>query len=133
MTEASNYEYDILALLWTLGKGLTAAEISRLAEESGNKGWKSTSIHPLLANMMEKNLIHVDGVVLAGRHYSRVFHPSVSAEEYSVEQVVKNLQSSQNRQVSLQSIVASLLDHEEVSLDTIKGIEALLKEKRRES
>lgn len=131
MVSASNYEYEILSLLWGQGRGLTALEINSLSDTLEKKSWKNTSIHPILANMVIKELVFVDGVTLVGKHYSRVFHAAITAEEYSIVQINENISSSQNKQKSLQNIFASLLDNVEVGQDTIDEIEELLRKKRK--
>ena len=127
MAILSNSEYEILIVLWTQERGLTALEINQMAQK---KSWKDTSIHPLLSNMVDKKLICVDGLKLTGRHYSRVFHPVVSAEEYAVLQVDKQILLAPNKQKALGSILASLINKDDINLDTISEIEALLRKKR---
>ena len=81
--------------------------------------------------MLTKELVYVDGVVLTGRHYSRIFYPSVTPAEYSIMQINENLSSCNSIQKSLKNIFASLLDNVEVNQNTIDDIEELLNEKRK--
>ncbi len=129
MSMLSNSEHEILAVLWSQGRGLTAVEINELAQHNS---WKNTSIHPLLSNLLDKELIRVDGVKLVGRHYSRIFSAAISAEEYAVLHVNTQILYTPNKQKSLTTILASLINMDDINLDTISNIEEILRKKREE-
>jgi predicted transcriptional regulator len=125
----SKSEYEVLALLWTQNQGLTASEINSTCE---NRSWKDTSIHLILANMIDKGAIVVDGVVRSGRTYSRIFKAAITPEEYSMMQIKQNASFADDSRSSMTKLFAHLLDSDEVNLETISKIEALLKKKKEE-
>lgn len=129
MVSLSKSEYEILSLLWTKPEGLTATEINELAEI---KSWKDASIHLILNGMLKKGVVRVDGMVLTGRTYSRVFKTTLSPEEYSLMQVKQNMSFSENKDAAITNVFAALLNDSEVNSETIDEIEKLLKKKRKE-
>lgn len=122
----SKSEYEVLALLWTHNQGLTANEINSCCKD---KSWKDASIHLILANMIDKNVVVVDGMVRSSRTYSRVFKAAITPEEYSIMQIKQNALYSRS---SMTTLFAYLIDSDEVNLETISKVEALLKKKKEE-
>lgn len=125
----SKSEYEVLTLLWTKNQGLTASEINSCCED---KSWKDASIHTILANMIDKGAVDVDGVVRSGRTYGRTFKAAITPEEYSMMQIKQNALFTNDRRSSITKLFAHLIDSEEVNLETISKIEALLKKKKEE-
>ena len=115
--------------MWTRPDGLTATEINELAK---SKSWKDASIHLILNDMLEKGAVKVDGMVLTGRTYSRVFKAMLSPEEYSLMQVKQNTAFAEDKVIAITNIFAALLNDNEVNADTIDKIEQLLDKKRAE-
>lgn len=127
MTSLTKSEYEVLSLIWSENRGLTAVEINDLAQ---NKSWVSTSIHLILNSMLDKGVLAVDGMVRSGRTYSRIFKAAVSPEEYSLMQVKQNASFAKDKNSITVKLVASLIDSEEINAETISKIEALLKKKK---
>ena len=125
----SKSEYEIPSLLWTKPEGLTAMEINDFAK---NKSWKDTSIHLILNGMLKKECIKVEGMVLTGRTYSRIFKATLSPEEYSLLQVKQNTAFVEDKNIAITNIFAALLNNSEVNADTIDKIEQLIDKKRKE-
>lgn len=125
----SKSEYEVLTLLWTQNQGLTASEIN---SRSKDKSWKDASIHLILANMIDKGAVDVDGVVRSGRTYGRIFKAAITPEEYSMMQINQNALFTNDRRSSMTKLFARLIDSDEVNLETISKIEALIKKKKEE-
>ena len=104
-------------------------EINDLAK---NKSWKDTSIHLILNGMLKKKVVRVEGMVLTGRTYSRIFKATLSPEEYSLMQVKQNTAFAEDKVIAITNIFAALLNDNEVNADTIDKIEQLLDKKRAE-
>ena len=127
MNSLSKSEYDVLSLLWSENRGLTAVEINKLVKD---KSWVNTSIHLILTNMLDKCVVEVDGMVRSGRTYSRIFKAAVTPEEYSLMQVKQNTSFASDKNSAMTNLVVSLIDSEEINMETIGKIEALIKKKR---
>lgn len=125
----SKSEYEVLSLLWTQNQGLTASEINFCCKD---KSWKDASIHMILANMIDKGAVVVDGVIRSSRTYSRIFKAAITPEEYSMMQIKQNALFTNDRRSSMTKLFAHLIDSEEVNLETISKIEALLEKKKEE-
>jgi len=108
---------------------MTASEINSRCKE---KSWKDASIHLILANMIDKGAIVVDGIVRSGRTYGRIFKAAITPEEYSMMQIKQNALFTNDRRGSMTKLFARLIDSDEVNLETISKIEALLKKKKEE-
>lgn len=125
----SKSEYEVLTLLWKHNQGLTASEINSCCKD---KSWKDASIHLILAKMIDKNAVVVDGMIRSGRTYSRIFKAAVTPEEYSIMQIKQNALFANDRRSSMTTLFAYLIDSDEVNLETISKVEALLKKKKEE-
>lgn len=115
-----------MALLWSQDQGLIATEINNLAKE---KTWKNTSIHLILNSLLDKRAIIVDGMVRSGRTYSRVFKSAITPEEYSLGQIKQNASYSKDKKSFISNLLISLIDSDEVNMDTIAKIEEKIKKK----
>lgn len=129
MVSLSISEYEILSLLWSEERGLTAGEINSLSNE---KSWKDLSIHLILTNMLEKGAIVVDGMVRSGRTYSRVFNAAITPEEYSLMQVTQNASATKNKSAVITGLMSALIDGDNISNEDIDKIEELIKRKKKE-
>lgn len=127
MDSLSKSEYEVLALLWSENRGLTAVEINELVKD---KSWKDTSIHLILTNMLEKDAVVVDGMVRSGRTYSRLFKAALTPEAYSLMQVKQNSSFAKDKNASMANLFVSLINSEEINTETISKIEALIKKKK---
>lgn len=125
----SKSEYEVLTLLWKHNQGLTASEINSCCKD---KSWKDASIHLILAKMIDKNAVVVDGMIRSGRTYSRIFKAAITPEEYSIMQIKQNALFANDRRSSMTTLFAYLIDSDEVNLETISKVEALLKKKKEE-
>jgi len=129
MVSLSISEYEILSLLWSEDRGLTAGEINTLSPE---KSWKDLSIHLILTNMLEKGAIVVDGMVRSGRTYSRVFNAAITPEEYSLMQVTQNASATKNKSAVIMGLFSALIDGDDINSEDIDKIEALILRKKKE-
>lgn len=127
MDSLSKSEYEVLTLLWSENRGLTAVEINELVKD---KSWKDTSIHLILTNMLEKNAVIVDGMVRSGRTYSRVFKAALTPEDYSLMQVKQNASFAKDKSSAMANLFVSLINSEEINAEAINKIEALIKKKK---
>ena len=123
----SKSEYEVLTLLWSENRGLTAIEINDLVND---KSWKDTSIHLILSNMLDKGAVIVDGMVRSGRTYSRIFKSAVTPEEYSLMQIKQNTSFAKDKNSTISNLFVSLIDSNEINMETIEKIEALIRKKK---
>jgi len=125
----SKNEYEVLTLLWTQNQGVTASEINSCCK---NKSWKDASIHMILASMIDKGAVIVDGVIRSNRTYGRIFKAAITPEEYSMMQIKQNALFANDSRSSMANLFAHLIDSDEINLETISKIEALIKKKKEE-
>lgn len=118
----SNAELDIMRVLWKSDRPMKASEIVK--ELSGDRTWKSQTCHVLLGRLSEKGYVDADR-----SGYSHKFFPTLSEEEFLAVQ-----SSSLAKKVgsSLPSMIASLIDANNVTEAELDEISALLDAKRRE-
>lgn len=129
MFTLSPTEYEILSLLWSSERGLTATEVNTLSPE---KSWKDVSIHIIIKNMLAKGAIKVDGMVRSGRVYSRTFTAAVTPEEYSLMQVQQNAACAKDTSAVYAGLLCALIDNESISCSDIEKIESLIQQKKKE-
>ena len=122
-------EYEILSLFWTQGKGLTKADIVQL---SVDKSWQTSSLYPMLNNMIKKEVLLVEGFTMCGRHYGRVFNAAVTPEQYSLMAVDQHVTFSRNKSKCLKNILIGLIENEDMTPEVLAEIEALLQKRREE-
>ncbi len=127
MNSLSKSEYDVLSLLWSENRGLTAVEINELFKD---KSWVNTSIHLILTSMLDKGAVIVDGMVRSGRTYSRIFKAALTPEEYSLTQVKQNTSFAKDKKLAMCNLFVSLINSEEINMETINELEALIKKKK---
>ena len=113
-------ELDIMNLLWSRGEALKASEIVK--ELSGKREWKPQTAHVLLHRLAEREFIVIDK-----SEYSHKFGAAISEKDYLF------LESNTLRRRiggSFKSLVASLIEAENVTEEDISELESLLANKR---
>lgn len=115
----TNSEMQILEVLWDEGEALTSSEI---VEVSDDRTWKSSSVHLLLNSLLKKNLVQVAGFKKTTKNYARTFEPSMSREEYSLNQ----LQQEKKKNTRVFSKLFNTFVSEEVSSITLRALSDLI-------
>ena len=115
----TNSEMQILEVLWDEGEALTSSEI---VEVSDDRTWKSSSVHLLLNSLLKKNLVQVAGFKKTTKNYARTFEPSMSREEYSLNQ----LQQEKKKNTKVFSKLFNTFISEEVSSTTLRELSGLI-------
>ena len=121
----TNSEKEIMDLLWTTDRPLTASEIVSL---SPDRTWKKSYIHLLINSLLEKHMIKIADFVRTEKNYARSFVATLSAADYSILQ----LTSQKNfRPQSIPVLVSSLIDQiDDVQL--LEQVEEIVKKKKEE-
>lgn len=73
-------EFKIMQLLWRENRPLSRPEIIEMTPE---RDWNPNSIHLILNNMIEKGVIHIEGMTRCGRGYGRTYAAAMSNLEYA--------------------------------------------------
>jgi BlaI family penicillinase repressor len=113
-------ELDIMNLLWSRGEALKASEIVK--ELSGKREWKPQTAHVLLHRLADREFIFIDK-----SQYSHKFGAAISEKDYLL------LESNTLRRRiggNFKSLVASLIEAENVTDEDITELENLLASKR---
>ncbi len=121
----TNSEKEIMDLLWTTDRPLTASEIVSL---SPDRTWKKSYIHLLINSLLEKHMIKIADFVRTEKNYARSFVATLSAADYAILQ----LTSQKNfRPQSIPVLVSSLIDQiDDVQL--LEQVEEIVKKKKEE-
>lgn len=126
----TNKEYEILCVIWSEGRALSAADI---LDNINDKTWKDSTIHSLLNKMLKNGLVFVDGVERTSQNsYSRLFNTKLNMEDYMSTHIKENPSYKKDKSVKLTGILSALIDDKDINSDTLAKLEALISEKRKE-
>ena len=124
----SDTEMDILKILWEANHALSRPEI---LERLDKQDWNPNSIHQVLNSMMKKDVLKVDGLTLCGKIYGRTYAPTMSQAEFlarRIEEATGNMSGDQR----LLGVFASLIEHDDISAETVSRLEAMLQKRKEE-
>lgn len=117
-------ELELMNIIWRADRPVSRNDILALAE---NKTWKDSSIHILLNGLLKKEAIREDGFIKCGKTYGRLFSANISREEYYAEEVF-----AAGGRESVPSLLSALISREDMDIDLVDELEAILEEKRKE-
>lgn len=112
--------YDIMDVLWKEGKALSAFEINELYPEL-----KMPTIRRCLELLLKENLIEVAGTSMNGKVYARNYVPLLAREDY-----LKG--NAHSRKIGAVEMMKALLADEEIDVEKLEELQALLDKKRAE-
>jgi predicted transcriptional regulator len=118
-------EMDIMRILWESEKPLVASEITKV-----DSSLSSNTVQSVLRKLLEKNFIEVADIVYSGTVLTRSYRPTISKKDLLIEQFL-NQYISNNSNIPLPNLVATLLKHEKNEKDTIEQLEQLLEERKK--
>lgn len=117
----SETEAEIMRLFWEQKAPLCVSEVTRLLSHKHN--WKAPTTHVLLMRMVAKGVLSVDK-----SGYTHKYTPTLTEDEWLV---AESTQVSERLKRSLPSIVATLIESQQLSEKELDEISKLLAEKRR--
>ncbi len=115
-------ELDIMRVLWSAEKAMKASEITKSL--TNQRAWTKQTVHVLLSRLETKGFVRVDR-----SGYFHLFSAAVDESEYLAgesSRIVKKTGSS------VHSLLASLIEADELSDEDIISISDMLNAKRRE-
>ena len=113
----SDSELEVMRVLWDADSALPVAEIRRILQ--ARRGWESTTIKTLVKRLVNK------GAVLQEKRGNYFYSPLVTEKEYN-EWATDDLINKLYRG-SAKSLVAALVQSDELSEADIEELRALLK------
>ena len=122
----TNREKDVLEVLWNSDSPLLASDIPKI-----NSSLSISSVQLALRNLLSKNIIEVADIVYSGTVLSRSYRPLISREDFISNEVINSFKSL-DRTITTKNIVTTLLKHEKNEADTIKELEKLLEERKKQ-
>lgn len=122
----TNREKDVLEVLWNSDSPLLASDIPKI-----NSSLSISSVQLALRNLLSKNIIEVADIVHSGTVLSRSYRPLISREKFFSNEVINSFKSL-DRTITTKNIVATLLNHEKDEANTIKELEKLLEERKKQ-
>ena len=117
-----NAELDIMRVLWRAETPLKASELTKALSEE--RDWKRQTVHVLLSRLEAKGYIGVDKSA-----YSHLFYPLIKENDYlamATSVLSKKIGSS------IHSMMASLIETDELSDEDIFALSDMLNAKRKE-
>ena len=117
-----NAELDIMRVLWRAEAPLKASELTKALSEE--RDWKRQTVHVLLSRLEAKGYIGVDKSA-----YSHLFYPLIKESDYlamATSVLSKKIGSS------IHSMMASLIETDELSDEDIFALSDMLNAKRKE-
>lgn len=118
----SNSESEVMETLWASEEPLSLSELIR---RSPQRSWKDRSAFSILNSLLKKGLICEAGFTHSGKTIARTFAPTMSYPEFAARQL-----AGQDYQPPIPSLVSALLDHAEITEETLAELEALIEKKR---
>ena len=122
----TNRERDVLQVLWTSNKPLLASDIPKI-----NPSLSISSVQLALRNLLSKNVIEVADIVYSGTVLSRSYRSLISKEEFISNEVIRNFKDL-DKAITTKNIVATLLENEKNESETIKELEKLLQDRKKQ-
>lgn len=119
--ELTRSEMQIMDVLWAADTPLSRSD---LLERSENKSWKDSSVHILLNGLLGKGAIKEVGFVKRSKTYGRTFSPTLTREEYFARTIFSHTNKPQ-----IVGLIEALLSRDDITLDQLKQIQALLLKK----
>ncbi len=117
-----NAELDIMRILWRAEVPLKASELTNALSEE--RAWKRQTVHVLLSRLENKGYVGADKSA-----YSHLFYPLISESDYlalATSGLVKKVSSS------IHSMMASLIETNELTDEDIFALSEMLNAKRKE-
>ncbi|MDK2808581.1 MAG: hypothetical protein PWP24_1317 [Clostridiales bacterium] len=122
----TNREKDVLEVLWNSDSPLLASDIPKI-----NASLNISSVQLALRNLLSKNIIEVADIVYSGTVLSRSYRTLISREDFFSNEVINSFKKL-DRTITTKNIVATLLKHEKNEANTIKELEKLLEERKKQ-
>ena len=110
-------------LIWLEGRSLSSSEIVELLPD---RSWKEGSIHILLNQLLQKEVICVDGFVKTGRNYGRTFAATLTEQEYQTKMLKSGVVYKKAKEYSLCDFVATLFEGEKLDKTNVQKLKDLL-------
>jgi len=119
--ELTRSEMQIMDVLWASDVPLSRSDLLDRSEE---KTWKDSSVHILLNGLLAKEAIKEAGFVKRSKTYGRTFVPTLSREEYFATTIF-----SHTHKPDFVGLIRSLLGREDLTLEDLKQVELLVKDR----
>lgn len=117
MKRLADSEFEIMKVLWRMGKSLTSNEI--LVELEGCRNWKLASLMTVLARMAEKGYVYCDRTTR-----TNLYSAMISEEKYKIDEGESFLQKLYDK--SLKQFIACMYQGEKISEQDIKELRKYL-------
>lgn len=119
-------ERDVLEVLWASDKPLLASDIPQI-----NTSLSISTVQLALRNLLSKKVIEVAGIVHSGTVLSRSYRPLISKEDFISNEIIRNFKDL-DKAITTKNIVTTLLQNEKNETETIKDLEKLLEERKKQ-
>ncbi len=116
-------EIEVMDVFWEADKPLSRGDLLKLSVE---KSWKSNSVHILLNSLLKKGALREAGFVRSGKTYGRTFEAAVTCEEYYASMIGTTTKTHP----SVPVLLAAMLEHMELTVEDMNGMEEVLRQKR---
>lgn len=115
-------ELEIMRVLWDTKRPMKASEITKMLQKT--KNWSKATVHVLLGRLENKGFVSADR-----SGYYHYFSAAIAENEYLCSESYRMVKKVGG---SLHSMLASLIETDELSDEDIIAISDMLNEKRKE-
>lgn len=125
----SKRELDIMKVMWSENKSLTASYIAKKSNIS------ISTVHTAINKLLIKNMIVVDEIIYSGKVLCRCYKPTISAVNYDMRKLANSFQGIVDQDFSTSNFVSALLGQEKDNqkiLSELDDLEKMIKEKKEE-
>lgn len=126
LVNVSDNEEQILETMWREDRPLLRSDIIELTVD---KTWKESSIHILLNQLLDKELIEVMGFEKASRNYGRTYAPTLSKDEFDMHKLKTTFAKINPTQSTTVSYLSYLIEEDKVTSDDLKVLRNILDKK----
>ena len=106
MKKITDSEREVLDLLWDVGEPLTSSEMVKMCVD---RTWKPSYIHIMIKSLLDKEMIKMAGFKKTTKNYARIFEPTMTREQWSLQQVKQEKRDSGEL---LKEMLVSILQEE---------------------
>lgn len=114
--ELTPNEYEIMKTLWREDRALSRSEIIDLTQD---KSWKSSSIHILLNQLLNKEAIEIEGFVRTGKTYGRSYMATISQDDFDLMQLKLKIDRLNPSEETFRALIKYLLDENKISREVL--------------
>lgn len=122
-------EFEIMNILWEAGRPMSRSDIIQAASK---RSWKASSIHILLNQLLDKELIRIGDFVQTGKNFGRTYFPGISPEEYFILFVKHNIYYKISPKNTVKAVARMIIFEDDITKEMLADFQKILDKKEAE-